>query len=960
MLVFRDQSANEKLLSLELGPTCLITPFTVETAPGDSRKYATEIPFGFVVDPLGSGPKDRRLFYFDAGDPQTLSLWINTLSQAQIKARSQATRKLEMADAEDNENKEARDGYPDDLRAEIDEAEKQRVHQMFKKYDRNGDGTLDLSELRLICLELGASVTADDLDRAMEKLDTNKDGSCDFDEFLKFWTSTPGAGGYSSGVLQALQAKVAAQKAFSKVVDYETMEDLAAAKIVPGLFNVEISPVLPEDSGAPPQGATCNVSLESLDKVHNPKAPVVLFSAKSEEAAKQFCDAWESMAANFTPPSNSPDQKALVKSKAKPKEGPKGWLVEFTLPNVDWIPQIPGEFQGCLESAILSLSTGCEFPDLLETPEQNLALLLAGVRCKVMLGIPKMARFLPGQDPRKMSTMTLAELCNKDSDEHWQQQVESSLKHPAFFERFLTQKFLPQILNVASGLDVHVRVAYHENADMDAFLENLHTPFLRLSTWRAFNKVSELEKGAKVIPFVEEVIRPLLAKQLLAGVESVLLPVYQDAAPVHQEPKEANKVVKLAFEKFNPFPILHYLFVPPNEEAGIEIGDAEKDALQETFKKFDTDGSGQIEESELAALIEQLGGDAEQCDIKDAVVQLDTDADGAISFDEFLQLFSSKPDKYGGFALQFLRAKLALQRTLNIGKSWLKRAVGAPDQELSTKFEIQLSPSEFEPRMSAEATLSVDGTSSLPPSACLRLQAKSPEAAEEFVAFSNEAKEKATEPPEEKPAKALLAAMMPIAEAQAIGLELSFEAEGDLVIIKGNEKEGENQSKPILNMIQSHIPETANLGTVILKAACGFSFDDFLAGELKDGMKLSGEATISTAACAAAAKNMNPYLAATLQKFIDVIAGADFRLTVQHDKLPSAKTAAMYKTELSRMLARMLSGDEPGLDTVISEKLTGAHSLEVIGGPSSLHVKFENFNIFSLLSLKQEGLKEKQ
>jgi len=264
--------------------------------------------------------------------------------------------------------------------------------------------------------------------------------------------------------------------------------------------------------------------------------------------------------------------------------------------------------------------------------------------------------------------------------------------------------------------------------------------------------------------------------------------------------------------------------------------------------------------------------------------------------------------------------------------------------------------------MSAEAAVSGDGTSSLPPSMVVRFQAKSPEAAEEFVAFLKEAKEKIFENPTGELKRPLETAMRLIAPALENGLELTFEADGDLVIIKANATAG-NESERMLDMIKPHIPEIANLGTVILKVSSGFSFDDFLAGDLNDGMKLSGEANISTAACAAAIEkipchthqllNFKPMLL----MLIKLIAGADFKLTLQHDKFPSAKTAAVYKAQLYDLLARELNwGDSggPGLDAVISEKLAGIDSLDVVGGPASLRMKFESFRIFSLLSLKPE------
>ena len=53
---------------------------------------------------------------------------------------------------------------------------------------------------------------------------------------------------------------------------------------------------------------------------------------------------------------------------------------------------------------------------------------------------------------------------------------------------------------------------------------------------------------------------------------------------------------------------------------------------------FDLDGSGSIDENELAAVLLNLGRDASPTAVKRMLSELDTDGDGSVSEDEFIQL----------------------------------------------------------------------------------------------------------------------------------------------------------------------------------------------------------------------------------------------------------------------------------------------------------------------------------
>merc|ERR1711971_916862 len=54
------------------------------------------------------------------------------------------------------------------------------------------------------------------VEEAMAQLDTNKDGTCSFDEFKELWSSKSGLGGYNSFTLKFLKGNVKAQSLLEK------------------------------------------------------------------------------------------------------------------------------------------------------------------------------------------------------------------------------------------------------------------------------------------------------------------------------------------------------------------------------------------------------------------------------------------------------------------------------------------------------------------------------------------------------------------------------------------------------------------------------------------------------------------------------------------------------------------------------------------------------------------------
>jgi calmodulin len=69
-------------------------------------------------------------------------------------------------------------------------------------------------------------------------------------------------------------------------------------------------------------------------------------------------------------------------------------------------------------------------------------------------------------------------------------------------------------------------------------------------------------------------------------------------------------------------------------------GDARREALRETFDRFDTNGDGFISAHELTAAMRAMDPNTPQDDIDDMLRAADLDGDGQISFDEFARMMS--------------------------------------------------------------------------------------------------------------------------------------------------------------------------------------------------------------------------------------------------------------------------------------------------------------------------------
>ncbi|CCO34772.1 Calmodulin Short=CaM [Rhizoctonia solani AG-1 IB] len=69
-------------------------------------------------------------------------------------------------------------------------------------------------------------------------------------------------------------------------------------------------------------------------------------------------------------------------------------------------------------------------------------------------------------------------------------------------------------------------------------------------------------------------------------------------------------------------------------------GNTIDEELDEAFKVFDRDGSGQISEEELKAVMNSLGERLTDAEVHAMMLEADTNGDGQIDYKEFVKMFA--------------------------------------------------------------------------------------------------------------------------------------------------------------------------------------------------------------------------------------------------------------------------------------------------------------------------------
>jgi len=114
-----------------------------------------------------------------------------------------------------------------------------------------------------------------------------------------------------------------------------------------------------------------------------------------------------------------------------------------------------------------------------------------------------------------------------------------------------------------------------------------------------------------------------------------------------------------------------------------------KARAQKVFKRFDTDGSGEIDAKELQAMIFALGEAMSDADVANLLKTLDTTGNGSIDFEEFYAWWST-PDRGASTSSDFLKLKLQ-------SKSYMKTVAAGPRKLGESVRRVKEAKKEAEP-----------------------------------------------------------------------------------------------------------------------------------------------------------------------------------------------------------------------------------------------------------------------
>jgi len=121
--------------------------------------------------------------------------------------------------------------------------------------------------------------------------------------------------------------------------------------------------------------------------------------------------------------------------------------------------------------------------------------------------------------------------------------------------------------------------------------------------------------------------------------------------------------------------------------------DEEMVVIKEAFKKYDKDGSNQIDLKELKGMCEDLGKKLTDDQATSAMQQLDKDGNMKCNFDEFLSWYTTTPEAggYNHVALTFMKAKLTMENGIRKIKKRAKKAIENID-DFTLKGSLDCSP----------------------------------------------------------------------------------------------------------------------------------------------------------------------------------------------------------------------------------------------------------------------------
>jgi len=618
------------------------------------------------------------------------------------------------------------------------------MEDAFKKFDKSGDGKLNLNELQAMCSELGKKLNDQQARAAMKQLDRNGDETVDFDEFVLWWTCTPGLGGYDHVALKFMKAKLALKYRL-----HSTLAKVQRKKVDnPNEFawkgSFDITPNYLAGQGCEEK---MSVSL-AVKKGEPTNADGLTFTikckAKDGAAAVSVKTAWVSFLDRIT--EMGEDVSNFVKAT---NEGDM-LIYTFNLPAEAWggapddLKEMLPILEGALKKVEFKVSSGANFEEMVKNPLKPLPQQFRGVKVSgdVLIALETLTMMAMQSDcppPLQMAIKVFA---------GWMAEAKIGFDDTAPME--IVNRLKDMMKDGVDYMDPPDKLFYE---CMDKGLGTMRNKLHKLASTPCheggmdiiksdgsdfnYDSMPDEDGGKKLWAWFLE------SNKSLTGIESITLVGIPDS------PLEFH----VSFDQFNPFALGQYICgswpkSPEGDDSNAlskPMSDDENQRLKDVFKKFDTSGDDKIDIKELKTMIVELGGTISDEEAEEAMKQLDKNGDGTCCFAEFKEFWCSKSGLggYGNAMLKFLKMKLAAGSLASKGRAVLSNASGFVGLSDGLSDTLLKWTSEFTPgmaeltdeKMSISAFLDVeDVKKDEPPRVSLVLSAKSEAEATECVA----------------------------------------------------------------------------------------------------------------------------------------------------------------------------------------------------------------------------------
>lgn len=437
----------------------------------------------------------------------------------------------------------------------LESEEEARLREVFAKYDKDKSGAIDIKELQTMISELGGTATEEEIKAAMVELDTNKDGTCCFPEFKKFWCSSSNLGGHNSMMLNFLKFKMKATSMMSKGrsalskagAASKTGADDGTHDTVISITQ-EASPALAEVKD---EKMLYSMELDIEDKAApgTPQFNLVLYFS-SDDAAKKAAGNLESFLSDDCPMAPGMKMKDFFEMQGfQPKVTqadkkvcttitvPKAMLEEMVYSQEDLMSAVVPLIKALRNSGI-KVSMMNTFGDFLSSPDTPFYETLSGSKVQTNLSATAIGK-----------KMFFKLLKSKAPSEKEAASVIDTMK-------------------LLTGAEINQSLGWHKAAIKDAVGQMLPEG-IELSPAGMKNLVQAMAPG-DCPDEMKGMIKNLVAViQSAEGVESFSLENIELPKRFSQSGTDAVAAVRSSFENFKPFPLVQYIFGPVFESWGV-------------------------------------------------------------------------------------------------------------------------------------------------------------------------------------------------------------------------------------------------------------------------------------------------------------------------------------------------------------------------------------------------------